>query len=93
MRRCWRARSCLFANSITDAKGCLRKRYPYKLMMPPYEKLKSLRLAEQYLKTRITFEQLDAQATAMSDNDVAQRLNYARAILIKTILNRSQTAS
>ncbi len=35
-------RPCLFAETITDAKGRSRKRYPYKLMMTPYEKLKSL---------------------------------------------------
>ena len=36
-------RPCLFAETITDAKGRQRKRYPYKLMMTPYEKLKSIR--------------------------------------------------
>ncbi len=86
-------RPCLFAENITDAKGRQRKRYPYKLMMTPYDKLKSLHLAEQYLKPGISFQQLDAQATAMSDNDAAQRLNDARAILFKTILNRSKSAA
>jgi transposase InsO family protein len=33
-------RPCLFAETVTDAKGRERKRYPYKLMMTPYEKLK-----------------------------------------------------
>jgi hypothetical protein len=28
-------RPCLFAETITDAKGRQRKRYPYKLMMTP----------------------------------------------------------
>jgi transposase InsO family protein len=86
-------RPCLFAETITDAKGRQRKRYPYKLMMTPYEKLKSLHLAEQFLKPGITFQQLDAQAKAMSDNDAAQRLNDARAMLFKTIFNRSKTAA
>jgi transposase InsO family protein len=86
-------RPCLFAETITDAKGRQRKRYPYKLMMTPYEKLKSLLKADQFLKPGITFEQLDAQATAMSDNDAAQRLNDARVILFKTIFNRSKTAA
>ena len=86
-------RPCLFAETITDAKGRQRKRYPYKLMMTPYEKLKSLRNAEQFLKPGITFEQLDVQATSMSDNDAAQRLNDARAILFKTIFNRSKKAA
>lgn len=80
-------RPCLFAETITDAKGRQRKRYPYKLMMTPYEKLKSLPLAEQYLKPDITFQQLDAQAGEISDNEAAQRLNDARATLFKTIFN------
>jgi len=70
-----------------------RKRYPYKLMMTPYEKLKSFPNAEQFLKKDITFERLDAQAHAMSDNDAAQRLNTARATLFKTIFNRSKSAA
>jgi transposase InsO family protein len=86
-------RPCLFAETITDAKGRQRKRYPYKLMMTPYEKLKSLPLAEKFLRLGISFEELDAQATAMSDNEAAERLNDARAILFKTIFNRSKTAA
>ena len=86
-------RPCLFAEIITDAKGRQRKRYPYKLMMTPYEKLKSLPWAEQYLKPAITFPPLDAQAGAISDNEAARRLNDARAILFKTIFNRSKTAA
>ena len=62
-------------------------------MMTPYEKLKSLDAAAQYLKPGITFEQLDGQAKAMSDNEAAQRLNDGRAILFKTIFNRSKKAA
>ena len=86
-------RPCLFAETITDAKGRQRKRYPYKLMMTPYEKLKSLPKPEQFLKPDVTFEHLDAQATAMSDNEAAQRLNNARTMLFKTIFNRSKSAA
>jgi len=35
-------RPCFFAVTITDAKGKQRKTYPYKQMMTPYDKLKSL---------------------------------------------------
>jgi transposase InsO family protein len=86
-------RPCLFAETITDAKGRQRKRYPYQLMMTPYEKLKSLPNAQAFLKPGITFAYLDAQAAAVSDNDAAQRLNDARAILFKTIFNRSTKAA
>jgi transposase InsO family protein len=86
-------RPCLFAETITDAKGRQRKHYPYQLMMTPYEKLKSLDQAEPFLKPGMTFEQLDAQAGAMSDNEAAQRLNDARVVLFKTIFNRSKKAA
>ena len=86
-------RPCLFAETITDAKGRERKRYPYKLMMTPYEKFKSLDNAQQFLKPGITLKQLDAQAIAMSDNDAVERLNDARKTLFKTIFNRSKTAT
>ena len=86
-------RPCLFAETITDAKSRQRKRYPYKLMMTPYEKLKSLPFAKEYLRPGITFQTLDTQASAISDNEAAQRLNNARAILFKTIFNRSKTAA
>jgi len=86
-------RPCLFPEIITDAKGRQRKRYPYQLMMTPYEKFKSLPLAESFLKSGTDFKILDAQAGAISDNEAAQRLNNARAILFKTIFNRSKTAA
>lgn len=86
-------RPCLYAETITDARGRQRKRYPYQLMMTPYEKLKSLSRAEQFLKPGITFEKLDADAGAISDNEAAKRLNDARTILFKTIFNRSKTAA
>lgn len=35
-------RPCLFAETVTVAKNRNRKRYPRKLMMMPYEKLKLL---------------------------------------------------
>lgn len=86
-------RPCLYCETITDAKGRQRKRYPYKLMMTPYEKLKSLPSAEQYLKPGISFQQLDAQAYAMSDNEAAKRLNTARETLFRIISNRSKSAA
>jgi hypothetical protein len=40
-----------------DSKGKQRKRYLYKQMMTPYEKLKSLADASSYLKAGTTFKQ------------------------------------
>jgi len=86
-------RPCLFAETITDPKGRQRKRYPYKFMMTPYEKLKSLPDAQQFLKPGISFAQLDALAGAISDNDAAQHLNDARATLFNIVSNRSKSAA
>ena len=86
-------RPCLFAETITDAKGKQRKRYPYKLMMTPYEKFKSLPNAEGYLKPRLTFKNLDTQACAITDNEAVERMNKARSVLFKTIFNRPKSAA
>ena len=86
-------RPCLFPETITDAKGRQRKRYPYKLMMTPYEKLKSLPNAALYLKSGVSFQDLDALAAAISDNDSALRLNEARARLFKSFSNQSKSAA
>ena len=78
-------RPCFFPETVTDAKGKERKRYRYEKMMTPYEKFKSLPEASQHLKLGITFEQLDAIAASMSDNESAAALNKARQQLFKTI--------
>lgn len=70
-------------------KGRIRKRYHYENMMPPYDKLKSLPDAGQYLKPAMSFEQLNAIAYAISDNEAARRLNQARAELFRSI-NKTQ---
>ncbi len=86
-------RPCLFAETLIDPKGRQRKRYPYRLMMTPYEKLKFLPKATQFLKKASTFKQLDAIASTMSDNEAAQRLNEARTALFRTILSRSKSVA
>lgn len=78
-------RPCFFPETVTDAKGKERKCYRYEEMKTPYEKLKSLTKASEYLKRGITFKQLDVQATKMSDNDAALALNNARKKLFQAI--------
>ncbi len=78
-------RPCFFPLTITDPKGKQRKTYPYKHMMTPYEKLKSLPKAASYLKAGITFQDLDAIAYAISDNEAAKQMNEAKQKLFKTI--------
>lgn len=86
-------RPCFFAKTMTDSKGKERKQYLQKNMMTPYEKLKSVPKAKDFLKPGITFTQLDSIATAMSDNEAAQRLNQARTKLFQSIHHRSKHAA
>ena len=53
--------------------------------MTPYEKLKSLPDAAACLKPGTTFDQLDAAATARSDNEAARALNHARERLFRSL--------
>jgi hypothetical protein len=83
-------RPCFFPIVKIDAKGKQKKTYPYKAMMTPYDKLKSLPKACQNLKPGITLQQLDDIALAINDNDAARQLNEARKQLFKTIHEQDQ---
>lgn len=81
-------RPCFFPETLTDAKGKERKVYRYEHMMTPYEKLKSLPNAIDYLKPGIHFGILDVSAYQLSDNQAADQLQKARLILFNTIHGR-----
>lgn len=83
-------RPCFFAETLTDSKGKIRKRYLFKNMMTPYEKLKSLPNASSFLKPGMSFEALDAFVAATSDNDAARQMNEARTRLFQSIQRRSK---
>ncbi len=83
-------RPCFFPVTITDPKGKQRKTYPYEQMMTPYEKLKSLPEAASYLKAGITFQDLDAIAYAISDNEAAKHMNEAKQKLFKTVYEQGK---
>ena len=78
-------RPCFFPETRIDLKGKQRKIYRYENMMTPYDKLKSLAEAKDYLKPGTTFEILDRIAHQISDNQAADRLQKARRNLFKTI--------
>jgi transposase InsO family protein len=82
-------RPCFFATTETDAKGKVVKRYRYAQMMTPYEKLKSLPDASRYLRPALTFEQLDQEALALTDNEAVTRMNEAKAKLFKAIFEEA----
>jgi len=78
-------RPCLYPTITIDEKGKQRKKYEYKNMMTPYEKLKALADADQFLKDGVTFKKLDDLASAMSDNEAADYLQQQRTLLFKQI--------
>jgi transposase InsO family protein len=86
-------RPCYFPSTTTDKKGKRKIVYPYEGMMTPYEKLRSLSCANQYLKSGITFKKLDAFANDMTDNEAAEQLNSARDKLFKQFHGRLKTGS
>ncbi len=71
-------RPCLFAKEEINNQGKQIRKYPDSLIQTPYEKLRSLPHAQQYLKSGITFKILDDFALQYSDNEAARRLNKAR---------------
>lgn len=81
-------RPCAFAKIEIDKRGKERKTYPKENYMTPYEKLKSLKNAEQYLKPEIAFNELDKIAFEMSSTDYAKKMQNAKQILFKNLWNR-----
>jgi transposase InsO family protein len=84
-------RPCFFPTTEIDAKGKAVKRYHYKDMMTPYEKLKSLTNAASFLKTGVTFAQLDKQSTAMTDNEAAALFTLHRNKIFKQVFKQTKT--
>lgn len=86
-------RPCLFATEQIDAKGKIKKRYLQANIMTPFDKLKSFDPPAALLKPGVTLASLNAIATAMIDNQAAERLNHAKAQLFRTINARSRPAA
>jgi len=58
-------------------------------MLTPYDKLKSLSSANDYLKPGLRFEILDKLAHQISDKQAADQLQKSRRKLFKTINERT----
>ena len=56
--------------------------------MTPYDKLKAIENAINYLKPDITFEILDKIALSQNDDQAAEQLQKERSKLFKTINER-----
>lgn len=78
-------RPCGYRVTEISSKGKRIHRYPKDGYMMPYEKLKSLPHAEQYLKPGLSFELLDLQAYAMSDTQWAESMQIEKAAMWESI--------
>ena len=76
-------RVCGFSTDYVDKRGKIRKKYDEYLT--PYEKLKSLKNAKQYLREGVSFAELDKIAYAESDIEFGNRMNEAKKKLFKSI--------
>lgn len=83
-------RPCGFATIVRTSKGKEKLVYKPKDYQTPYEKLKSLPNAQQYLKPEITFAELDSIAYAVSDTEYAEYMNQAQDRL-KQMIHTSYT--
>lgn len=83
-------RPCLFSSTEIDNRGKEVKKYLYKNIYTPYEKLKSLPNAKQYLKKGVTFDELDYKANMMSDSEAARQMNLALKKLLHKIFNKKE---
>jgi transposase len=77
-------RPCAYPRIIVDCKGKERKTYPLELYKTPYQKLRSLENARQYLKPGITFAILDKIAMAKSHNEFAKEMQSAKEKLYRS---------
>lgn len=82
-------RPCHFAEIKTNEKGKQIKTYPYKNMMTPFEKLKSIIDATSYLKDGLSIDILEQQAMAISDLESAKQLRQAQKLLFETIFKKT----
>lgn len=76
---------CMFATEVTDQNGRVRKSYRFQDVVTPFDRLKSIPGVERSLRPGVTIEQLEAEATAVSDLDAATALNEARRRLFEFI--------
>jgi len=86
-------RPCYFAVDTIDAKGKIKKTYPHSQIKTPWQRLQSIPNYALHLKPRITPQNLEQQASAMSDNEAAKRVQKSRRLLFLSINRRSNTAA
>ena len=70
-----------------DRKGKVRK--PYDAYLTPYEKLKSLPQAEQYVQPEVTMAELERIAQSQSDTEYALLVQQEKAKLFRSFAPRA----
>jgi transposase InsO family protein len=83
-------RPCFFPVSVVDHRGRIKKTYPYKEVMTPYERLRNVPGVPRYLRRGVTLTQLGTIAHQMSDNQFAERMVNARSQLFEQIIRPAQ---
>ncbi|WP_419165780.1 hypothetical protein [Candidatus Palauibacter sp.] len=78
-------RPCLFPSAVEGPRGRIKKRYRQQDVATPYEKLKSLDGAEDFLRPGVTFEELDRVAAATSGLQAAKTVREARRDLFRSL--------
>ena len=68
-------RHCAFPELKYDPKGKIRKYYPLKNYMTPFQKLKSLPNNQSFLKDSVSIFSLGKIAKRYTDNDIAAKLH------------------
>jgi len=76
-------RPCGFATVSFDVRGKRKRQYKLADYATPYEKLRSLPEAAQYLKPGVSLEQLAKTATRMSDTECAKKMAAAKTKLLR----------
>jgi hypothetical protein len=75
-------RPCGYATETIDTRGKIKK--VYDTYETPYEHFRGLKNAHHYLKTAISFEELERIAHATSDNECATLMQTAKETLFKS---------
>lgn len=75
-------RPCGFATLSLDARGKRQRTYKLKDYATPFQKLKSLPKAADYLKEGVRIETLERLARTISDTDSARKMSTAKAKLL-----------
>ena len=79
-------RPCAFATEIRNEKGKIKKTYKPQDYITPYEKFRSIKNCEQFLKPNVSLKQLYAIALRISDNEMANLVKQQRSILRKKLI-------